>query len=290
MRLKLLCNPAAGRGKAARNASDAAHYLRGQGAEVDLQMTRDREDLVDSAAALDPSTFDRLAVIGGDGTLHHLVRNLDLTAHDLAILPSGSGDDFARALGIPHDLRQACDVALGGKVRPVDVPSANSIRFMGVASLGFDCEVARYASEVKGLRGSMVYLWSILRVLPRFQPKRVTIESDGKRWDEELMFAVVANSPRYGGGIHIAPDAKVDDRLLDLYVIQRCSRGTLLTTLPRAYSGGHVKSSFVWSTRGTEFRLSSASPLDIFADGEYVTTTPAIVRTTGDRLNIVVPQ
>jgi YegS/Rv2252/BmrU family lipid kinase len=290
MRIKLVCNPAAGRGKAARNAAAAVPLLRGRGAEVDLEMTRDQQHLGEVINSLDASTFDRLAVLGGDGTLHHLIRDFDLARFDLSILPSGSGDDFAAALGIPRDLRQACDVVLDGKVREIDVPTINGRRFLGVASFGFDSEVARYASTVKHLRGSLVYLWSILRVLPRFVPKRVTIESATGTRNEELMFAVVANSPRYGGGIHIAPAARLDDQHLDLYVIQRCSRTRLLRTLPMAYSGKHVRSSFVTAEQGKKFAIRSEQPLDIFADGEFVTTTPATVEMAEEKLRVIVPK
>jgi diacylglycerol kinase (ATP) len=149
--------------------------------------------------------------------------------------------------GIPRTVREACDVAIDGEVREVDVALANNLRYAGVAGLGFDSECARFARErVKLLRGSPVYLYAILRVLPNFRPRRVRI--DGR--DEEVMFVVFGNSPQYGGGIKITPAALLDDGLLDVCIVHRTSRFQLLKTLPLAYTGAHVKKPFVEMRRG----------------------------------------
>lgn len=240
-------------------------------------------------AAADASRggYDRVVVCGGDGTLHLAVRDFDLVRGTLALVPLGSGDDFAKVLGIPRDVRAACELALRGSVREVDVAVANGVRYLGVAGLGFDSEVARYANEnVKFLRGSLVYLFAILRVLPRFTPHRVTI--DGVR-SEEIMFATVGNSRQYGGGIRITPDAKIDDRQLDLCIVHRTSRLQLLKTLPRAYTGAHVKSAFVEMGRATEFAFNSERPMDVYADGERITATPVRFSVAEERLRIVAP-
>src|SRR5204862_1450255 len=138
--------------------------------------------------------------------------------------------------------------------------------------LGFDSEVAQYAGEtVKFLRGSLVYLYAILRVLPRFTPHRVRINGDR---NEEIMFATVGNSRQYGGGIRITPAAEIDDGQLDLCIVHRTSRFQLLKTLPLAYTGAHVRSPFVEMGRGREFTFECERKLEVFADGEPVTTTP----------------
>lgn len=287
MRIKLIYNPMAGRGRASRHHAEAERHLRGLGAEVDVHASTSPADMTQAAAEASRGLYDRVVVCGGDGTLHLSIREFDLASGTLALIPLGSGDDFAKVLGIPRDLRAACELALRGSAREVDVAVANGIRYLGVAGLGFDSEVARYANEsVKFLRGSLVYLYAILRVLPRFTPHRVTI--DGHR-DEEIMFATVGNSRQYGGGIRITPDAKIDDRELDLCIVHRTSRMQLLKTLPQAYTGAHVKSPFVETGRGTEFRFSSERPMDIYADGERITMTPVRFGLADQRLRIVAP-
>jgi diacylglycerol kinase (ATP) len=287
LRIKLIYNPMAGRGRASRHHAEAERHLRELGAEVDVHASTSPADMTQAAADASRGTFDRVVVCGGDGTLHLSLREFDLANGTLALIPLGSGDDFAKVLGIPRDLRAACELALRGRVREVDVAVANGIRYLGVAGLGFDSEVARYANEsVKFLRGSLVYLYAILRVLPRFTPHRVTI--NGNR-NEEIMFACVGNSRQYGGGIRITPGAKIDDRELDLCIVHRTSRMQLLKTLPKAYTGAHVKSPFVETGRGTSFTFDSERAMDVYADGERITATPVRFGLASERLRIVAP-
>ena len=158
MHLKLIYNPAAGRGRARRHVAEATQYLRDGGAQVDVMESRSAEDLTE-LAALSSVACDRVVICGGDGSLNLAVRKFDLARGTLALIPLGSGDDFARVLGIPRNTRDACALALGSSARAVDVATANGIRYLGVAGLGFDSEVARHANEsVKWLRGSAVYL------------------------------------------------------------------------------------------------------------------------------------
>jgi diacylglycerol kinase (ATP) len=284
--LKLIYNPAAGRGRARRHIGEAERFLLDRGAKLDVEESTSPADLTRIAAESSRAGFDRVVVCGGDGSLNLAVREFDLARGTLALLPFGSGDDFARVLGIPRSVRGACEVIRGGAVREVDVALANDRRYLGVAGLGFDSEVAEFANNgAKFLRGSLIYLYAILRVLPKFQPHRVRI--NGR--DDEIMFAVAGNSRQYGGGIRITPDARLDDRLLDLCVVHRTSKAVLLKTLPKAYTGAHVKSPFVEMSRGGEFSVESEREMVVYADGERVTTTPVVFRIADEKLKIVAP-
>src|SRR5256885_13272570 len=202
VRLKVIYNPAAGRGRVTQRIAEVEQHLRSLGAGVEIYASSSPKDLTREAAESSRGGFDRVVICGGDGTLNLAIRDFDLSRGTLALVPLGSGDDFARVNGIPRTVREACDVALDGQVREVDVALANNIRYAGVAGLGFDSECAKFARErVKLLRGSPVYLYAILRVLPNFRPRHVRI--DGR--DEEIMFVVFGNSPQYGGGIKITP-------------------------------------------------------------------------------------
>ena len=286
MHLKLVYNPAAGRGKARRHADEIERYLVSRGASVDIHVSASPADLTRVAAESSAAGYDRVVVCGGDGTVHLAVREFDLGRGVLGIIPLGSGDDFATVLGILRKAQEACDVILGGSTRDVDVATANGKRYVGVAGLGFDSVVAAYAQNVKVLRGSAVYLYSIFRVLPQFTPRRVRMRIDGVERDEQIMFAVVGNSRQYGGGIRIVPAAVVDDGVLDYCVVHRTSRFQLLITLPLAYNGSHVRKPFVESGRGREFFFDSETPLDVYADGEFVTTTPVTFGLEKEKLRV----
>lgn len=287
MHLKVIYNPAAGRGRARRNVREVEEYLRTRGARVDCEPSTGPDDLVRIAAESSRAGYDRVVVCGGDGTLNLAIREFDLAKGTLGLIPTGSGDDFAKVMGIPRNIRRACDVVIGGKVREVDVALANGLRYLGVAGLGFDSEVADFANRnVKFLRGSAVYLYAILRVLPRFTPRPVRIRTDDGTRNESIMFAAVGNTRQYGGGIRITPDAVVDDGLLDLCIVHQTTRVELLKTLPKAYTGAHVKSPFVEMGRGRAFEFSSDTAMAVYADGEPLTRTPVVFGVAEGRLRV----
>lgn len=290
MHLKIIYNPSAGRGRARRNVSIVEEYLRSRGARVDCEPSTGAGDLVRIAAESSHGNYDRVVVCGGDGTLNLALREFDLDRGVLALVPTGSGNDFAKVMGIPRNVKRACDIVLDGTVREVDVALANQLRYLGVAGLGFDSEVADFANRhVKFLRGSAVYLYAIFRVLPRFRPHKVEIRTDEGTRQEEIMFAAIGNTRQYGGGIRITPDARVDDGLLDLCIAHRSSRRQLLLTLPKAYTGAHVTSPFVEMVRGRSFSFASENAMAVYADGEPITRTPVTFGLAQGKLKFVVP-
>lgn len=290
MKLKLLWNPTAGRGKVLRHIGEVVECLRSR-ATVEVYETKSAADLTRAAAEASRSDYDRVVVAGGDGTVHFAVRDFDLQRGTLAVVPLGSGDDFARVAGIPHEQRQACRTVLEGSVREIDVATANGTRYVGVAGLGFDSEVAAYANQnVRFLRGSAVYLYAIFKVLPRFEPHPVTFHTGNAIRNEQIMFACVGNTRQYGAGIRIVPAAIIDDGELDYCVVHRTTKLQLLKTLPRAYNGSHVRKSFVETGRGKEFRFDSDERLEVYADGEKVTETPVVFRLAAEKLKVVVPR
>ena len=287
MKLKLIFNPAAGRGRARRHVGKAFAYLRQRSAVVDCVPSASPDDLTRIAAESSREDWDRVVVCGGDGSLHLAVREFDLQRGTLGLLPLGSGDDFAQAVGIPRTIIGACEVILRGKTREVDVATANGLRYLGVAGIGFDSEVAEYANEnARFLRGPLLYVYSMLRVLPRFTPHRVRM--NGTR-SEEIMFACVGNTRQYGGGIRITPNAKIDDGLLDLCLVHRATRIELLKTVPRAYMGAHLTSPFVETARAEQFSFESERPMHVYADGERLTHTPVTFALEDGKLRVAAP-
>ena len=117
----------------------------------------------------------------------------------------------------------------------------------------------------------------------------MAVQNGASQWNQEMMFLVVANSPRYGAGIHIAPHAVPDDGLLDLCVVGKCGKMELVRTLPLAYSGGHLKRPFVHYQKGTQFSFQTREPMDVYADGEPVTRTPVHFSINPQKLRLLVP-
>ena len=247
-------------------------------------------DLVRIAAESSRSDYDRVVVCGGDGTLNLALREFDLATGTLALIPTGSGDDFARVTGVPRDIAGACRNVIGGRVREVDVALANDIRYLGVAGLGFDSEVADYRESPREVPARLRRV--SLRDPARPAEVHTAAGADSARGtvarSSRSCSPPVGNTRQYGGGIRITPEA--DRSTTDCSTSASCTRRhrlQLLKTLPKAYTGAHVKSPFVEIGRGREFRFESTQPMAVYADGEPLTQYAGDLQLAEQRLKFV---
>jgi diacylglycerol kinase (ATP) len=265
-RVRFLVNPGGGRGRAGRRLREIGRLAAAAGATVEL--SRDVEDLRDRARRAAEDGLDRLIVAGGDGTVHHAMRGLAGSDTALAILPLGSGNDLAFALGVPPALPAAVAMALTGGRRRIDLARFGDVPFGCVAGVGFDSEVNRYANSLRRLRGSLIYVWAVLRVLPRFRPLQLRLRHPAGELSGPAMFVAFANAPRYGGGMRIAPQARLDDGMIDAVVVRGTSRLRLLRIFPRVFSGTHVSEPEIEIIRGAAFEVALDRRLLAHGDGE----------------------
>lgn len=271
-----LVNPGGGRGRTGARMEPLRRLAARAGAP--LLVSRDVADLERLAREAVAAGALRLLVAGGDGTVHHALQALAGAETALGILPLGSGNDLAGALGVPADLERAVDLALSAPVRSIDLGAAGGRYFAGVAGLGFDSEVNRYANTIRRLPGGLVYVWAVLRMLRGFRPPRLDIEFEGAGeggqegtappFSGPVMFVALANSPRYGGGMRIAPEARLDDGLLDCVVVRAISRPALLRVFPGVFRGAHVRHPAVTVVRAPAAALRLDRPLTSYGDGE----------------------
>jgi diacylglycerol kinase (ATP) len=252
--VRFLVNPAAGRGAGAAQL----HRLRvlASNAGAGLVTSKSADDLAEQARRAVADGVERLVVAGGDGTVHHAARGLAGTSCALAVVPLGSGNDFAGTLGIPRRLDLAVARALAGPIRRIDLVRVGDQVAIGYAGAGFDSEVTKVANEVKRLRGPLVYVYAVFRVLARFEAPQLRVEHDEGVFEGKAMFAVAANLPRFGGGMQIAPDAEIDDGLLDLVIARALSKPALLRVFPKVYAGRHLEHPALFSVRTRRVRLT----------------------------------
>jgi diacylglycerol kinase (ATP) len=263
---RLVVNPGGGRGRTGRHLARLRGLAAARGLELELSTDVASLEAAGRRAAADG--LDRLLVAGGDGTLHHALQGLARSGTALAILPLGSGNDLAAALGIPADLDAAFELALDGAPRAIDLGQVGGRFFAGVAGVGFDSEVNRYANRVRRLRGRAIYLWAVLRTLRGFRAPAMRIEHDGGGFVGRAMFVAVANSGRYGGGMRIAPGALLDDGRLDLVIVREMPRHVLLRVFPRVFRGGHTGHAAVEIVRTARVAVALDRPLTAYGDGE----------------------
>jgi diacylglycerol kinase (ATP) len=247
---------------------------------------------------------DAAIVLGGDGTIHHYLHDLSRLTIPVLIVPHGSGNDFARALGIKNhrdalaawqrfvNVRQSRAVDLG-VITPLGVQPASRRLFCNVAGAGLDSEANRRANAMpRWLRGRGGYLLAALQAMRAFEPKRFVIEMRDplpRVIDEPGLMVACANGPTYGGGLRIAPAADFADGVLDVCFVRSTSGGRLLRLLPRVYSGRHVELLEVEYFRASRLLVETSRPIDVYADGEYVCRTPIEVSVVSRALGVITP-
>ena len=294
----LIVNPAAGGGRAGRLAPAVERALRGYGLELRRVDTRhlDHARELGIEAAENGETVVALSGDGMIGVLADALRSIPGAV--LGILPGGRGNDLARVLGIPEDAVAACETVAHGLARPIDlgVVSASTAdgdgqAFVGIASAGFDSEANRIANEAPAWLGGQVYAYGALRALASWRPARFEIELDppGVTHSFTGYSIAAANSKAYGGGMRLAPDASLDDGLLEVVAIEEVSRACFLANLPKVFAGTHVKLPTVRVFRAAEVTISADRPFMMYADGDPIGELPVRVRAQRGAVTMLVP-
>jgi diacylglycerol kinase (ATP) len=275
----VLVNAVAGRGRAARALPAVIAALTAAGLTPRLLTAVDRADAERQAAAAVADGVAALAALGGDGAAHAALQAVAGTGTPLGLLPAGTGNDLALALGVPRDpVRAAQELAadlLSGSVRQIDAARTGDRWWATVLCCGFDSAVTDRANRLRWPRGPRRYDVAILAELARLRPHQVTLTVDGVTSEREVTLIAVGNTGWYGGGLRIAPAADPTDGLLDVVVVGPISRRELVRTRPRLAAGTHVDHPSVTVLRGREVSLCG-SGLSTYADGEPVSALPAV--------------
>lgn len=270
--IRFLLNPGGGRGRAARFAPRLAELAREAGAE--LVLSRDAADLTRLAREAAAAGAERVLVAGGDGTMHLAIQGLVGTGTALAAIPLGSGNDIAATLGMPLGLEDAVAAALAAPIVPMDLAKVGERYYAGVAGVGFDSAANETANTVRRLKGPLIYVYAVLHTLLTFKPPTYTLEYEGGHFEGRAMMMVLANIPRFGGGMRVAPAALLDDGLLDLVIVKRVSRATFLRVFPKVYKGEHLGHPAIFSARTPWVAVRLDRPMQVYGDGERLAPVP----------------
>jgi YegS/Rv2252/BmrU family lipid kinase len=270
--VRLIVNPSAAGGRALRRLPAIEARLAALGVAFRTERTRDLPHA--RALAATAATGGEVPVtLGGDGLVGAVAGALrEVAGAVLGVLPGGRGNDFARVLGLPLDPVAACDVVARGAPRPIDLGEADGRAFVGIASLGFDSEANRWANTAPPRLGRLVYLYGTLRALAAWRPAAFTVEVDGAEIGFAGWSVAAANTSTYGGGMALAPGARLDDGALDVVLVSATSRAHFLRALPRVFRGTHVGDPCVRMLRGAEVHVGADRPFVVYADGEPIGT------------------
>lgn len=263
----VVVNRQAGTGAALRQWPRIEPILREALGELQIMRTASVAEMAPQVQAAWEEGSRRVIAVGGDGTVHHLLETLVPLAHrdadgpplELGILPGGTGNAWARSHGLPLSLTKAARQLVGARPTPVDLPEVTldgrRRYFLSISSAGVSGEVAQ-KSDVPAKR-PWSYAQNAVGTLLQRRPLPMRIEVDGELWvDGEHWMLAVANCNSFGSGMRIAPDARVDDGLFDIVLIEGASRREVLLAFPRVYFGAHVNHPRVHIRRGSEVRVS----------------------------------
>jgi YegS/Rv2252/BmrU family lipid kinase len=303
----VVLNPASAGGRTLRRWPATMHALRSAGVSFEVHRTAGPGDATHTVRAALESGRRTIVAVGGDGTLNEVVNGFFDAAGapiggdaKLALLPSGTGGDFRRAVGIPSDLTAAARLIAIGSVRHIDagrIEFAGGDRrfFINIADCGMGGEVVarvnRNTYKGGGARGSAIFLGTSLTTLLRYALRHARIEIDGMLIERDVRSVVIANGRYFGGGMRVAPDAVLDDGQFDVVVIGETGRARALTGIPSLYRGRHLNRREVEVYRARTVRVScDGDPMLFDVEGEQVGTTPALLTCLPDAISVCAPE
>jgi diacylglycerol kinase (ATP) len=294
-------NPASGNGAAGKTWARTRELAAAKGLDGDALVTEGPDHAVELARRAATSGAGLVVVVGGDGTVNEVVNGL-VTAgnHDveLAVVPRGTGDDFARTFGIPTDIERALAVAANGQTRPVDVGRATYAAgegtaeryFANFAGAGISGAIARRGARTsRRLGAKAAYMWATATVFVRWSSVPMRIELDGEMREGPMFEVVISNGMYAAGGMKIAPDARPDDGHFDAVLIGDISKADFVTTFPKIYRGTHTSHPKVDIVRASTITVDTSQPLPVVLDGEQPGKTPARFELVPRALKLRVP-
>lgn len=285
-----ILNPTAGNGRAKALAKQIESFMNSRGASYEILETEapGHGERLARAAALDGA--DCLVAVGGDGTLLEVVNAVAGLSVSVGVLPCGTGNDFARSMELPQTLQDQLEVLWRGRERAVDLGRANGRYFINVFSLGIDALITLETSRIKAaLPGTAAYVAATLKTLFRFRPVDIVLEADDFRYQGKVMLVAVGNGAYYGGGMKIAPQARLDSGSFQVCVVKALGRFDFLRLFPLVFKGAHVRRKEVLSFSAGHLRIQSDGQVYLNADGDVVGQCPVEIDIMPGAMRVLAP-
>ncbi|MFT4298290.1 MAG: diacylglycerol kinase family protein [Aeromicrobium sp.] len=289
----LVVNPVSGRRRGEQIAEAAVPRLRSYGWTVEHAQGETLDEVRESTQSRLAGGADTVVVVGGDGAVHAVLDLLVEADATLALLPAGTGNDLARALGLPYRDVEAClDLLSGADERRIDLIRAGDRWVATVVASGFDSKVNERANAMTWPRGHLRYVLAVGAELRSFEPLTFSLDLSGPDGDRTVqapaMLVAVGNGPSFGGGLRIAQGAELDDGLLDVCLIRPVSRALLVRTFPRLMKGTHVSMPQFERHRVRRLRLD-APGIVAYGDGERIGPLPVEIAVAPAALSVIAP-
>ena len=274
--LALFLNPTAGRGRARRRLPRILELMDSAGINAELHQSVSVGDLETQVLEAVRGGATQLIIAGGDGSIHEAVNGIMAAGGEaaLGVVPVGTGNDFAKAAGIPLDWEAATTllarrISDGAQLRRIDLGRMNDRWFANGAGIGLDAKVTQIARSYRWPIGDLVYLAAIFQAMVAgIATPSILIESDELQWDGPLTLANVSNGPWIGGMFHIAPMASNEDGALELLIAAPVSRGRILQLLPKLMRGNHMDEAEIVHASVRRVTVTASAAVPSHLDGE----------------------
>lgn len=285
----LIANPAAGGGRVPKLLPSVRRKLDSLGIQHRTGLTSSLDD----AVRLTNDALDRREIpvaFSGDGVAGVVARTASYRPESVfGVLPGGTGNDFCGHVGIPDDAVEACEVLASGVPTTIDLGEANGVRFLGIASFGYDSLANESANAAPRWLGSGVYIWGAISAVIRWKPAHFTVTADGAEKSFDGWSVLCANTSRYGGGMLIAPNASIEDHQFDLICTLDSSRLRFIRMFPKVFKGTHIDDDNLDVSHAREVIVSADRPFTIYADGDPLTELPAEIRILPSAVKVLLP-
>lgn len=294
-RARLIYNPTSGREAIRRHLPDILEYLEDAGYETSCHATKGAGDATEEAERAVARGFDLIIAAGGDGTLYEVVNGMAEKKHRpaLGIIPCGTSNDFARAIGIPKSVNQSCEVIAGGRTKKIDLGKVNNRYFINIAGGGTLTDLTyEVPSKLKTMIGQAAYYVKGMEKLPFIKPTRMRLETrDGVVIEDEIMLFLVANSHSVGGLDRLAPHADLSDGKLDCIVVKKTNLREFIRIATLAIKGEHIHDPHILYFQTDYLKATSLDQgkVQLNLDGELGGQLPCECRALPGHLEVLVP-
>ncbi len=301
LQTKVIVNPVAGARSTRRKWPIISRLLEGIGLSFDFDYTEGVGHAMELARVAASNGYRYLVAVGGDGTVNEVANGIlsstNAKTMALGVVSTGTGSDFARSTGLARDYTTACKNLTSTKRLTIDVGVVAYQRdgkrqerfFVNSSGVGFDAAVVKETERLpKFFGGTIPYVAGMLRTLVSYRNKDIILKLGDEEEHHRVLNIAVANGNYMGGGMRVAPDAELDDRLLDVVVIGNMGKLEILKEFPTVYKGTHVNHPKVSVRKAPEVTIESAEPMLVYADGELLGECPASFRVLPKALSIVV--
>ena len=291
-RARIIYNPTSGRELFKKHLPEVLQKFEQAGYETSCHATTCEGDAIEAAKIAAERNFDLIVAAGGDGTINEVINGIANLDHrpQIAVIPVGTTNDFARAIGIPlNNVLQAVEVILNGEAKKIDIGKVNDHYFINIAGGGRLTELTyEVQSKLKTVVGQLAYYLKGMEMLPSIRPAEVEIEYDGKLFQGEIMLFLVSLTNSVGGFEKLAPDSKLNDGMFDLLILKKANLAEFIRVASLALRGEHINDEHVIYTKANRVKVSNKDKMQLNLDGEYGGMLPGEFVNMYQHIDIVV--